>query len=300
MKMLGELPLKELSNELIEYGYLEEAEKINELIDAEEIDSFGSFGLKKIFDKEIPAWKHTSHTFGCIPSLNLENSYLDIVHPGFIKADQNLKNGRITIRLNSLRVADYPGKNIHQILFDFQAQNYIENQKENIRFSQTYRALEGESVGIIGYPVFIGLGVGNEGVSFDCSTINAKNENDEKIIKFLDSDAFKYGLQLSTKLQPALTPLAEMTTNLVKMVAGRNREIAVQSFRMGLDFKSGPGGARLTEGLYIAVQVPQKDEVIWDWNEWIYNQTNGQIVNKNDQKKLIPYNYITFLISKYD
>lgn len=299
--MLGDLPPNKLSVVLRDYGYVEEADAIDDELDqiTTGMKSLGGFSWGGIFEKEVPAWKHTAHAFGCIPSSQSGKQLAGITHPGNIKANGKLKNGRITIRLNSLRVADYPGKGMHQILFDFQAQNYLECQKENIRFSQTYRAQEGESVGIIGYPVFVGLGVGNEGVSFECSTINAKNEDDENIIKFLDSDAFKYGLELSTTAQPALAPLAAMTTNLVRMISGRHREIAVQSFKMGLDFASGPGGARLTEGLYIVVQIPQKDEVAWEWDKWVYDQTNGHIVDKVEQKKLIPFNYITFMVSEY-
>jgi hypothetical protein len=298
--MLGDLPPNELSVVLREYGYIDEADNIDDELNqvVTGTKSFGAFGWGGIFEKEVPAWKHTAHAFGCIPSTQSGKRLVEIIHPGNIKADDKLINGRVTIRLNSLRVADYPGKGMHQILFDFQAQNYLEHQKENIRFSQTYRAQEGESVGIIGYPVFVGLGVGNEGVSFNCSTINAKNENDENIIKFLDSDAFKYGLQLTTTAQPAIAPLAAMATNLVRMIAGRHRDIAVQSFRMGLDFATGPGGARLTEGLYIAVQIPQKDEVVWEWDKWVYDQTNGHIVHKIEQKKLIPFNFISFMVSE--
>ncbi len=37
---------------------------------------------------------------------------------------------------------------------------------------------EGQAAGIAGYPVFIGLNVGNQGVAFECSTINVNNEED--------------------------------------------------------------------------------------------------------------------------
>ncbi len=69
---------------------------------------------------------------------------------------------------------------------------------------------------------------------------------------------------------------------------------------MGLDFSSDPAGARLAEGSYLAVQVPQTSLLIWDWNEWVFNRDNGQVVKKSDPTQLIPYNYIIFGVTKYD
>ena len=44
-------------------------------------------------------------------------------HAGNIAADDALKQARITITLNRLRVADYPGGGTHQVLFDFYARH---------------------------------------------------------------------------------------------------------------------------------------------------------------------------------
>jgi hypothetical protein len=47
------------------------------------------------------------------------------IHP-CRKGILTLKNRRITVRLESIRVADYPGKGTHHGLFDFRAQNHVE------------------------------------------------------------------------------------------------------------------------------------------------------------------------------
>ena len=87
---------------------------------------------------------------------------------------------------------------------------------------------------------------------------------------------------------------------LTKSIAGRNRNVPVQDFYMGLDFTNIPTGARLAEGAYLAVQIPETLQTVWDWSDWVYNPANGQVVNKADPKQLIPYNYIVFGISRYD
>ena len=300
MKTIGELPPREMAIKLHELGYLEEASTIDSQLDKIVSGAvlWADFDISKLFEPK--PWQHVAHAFGYIPPTGPGHKLIEITHAGNMEADEKLRNGRITIRLNTLRVADYPGKGIHRILFDFHAQNHIEGQqKENIHFNQTYRAQEGESVGIIGFPVFIGLNIGEVGVAFSCSTLNVKNDNDEAILDFLESGTFKSGLKLAKTAQPAIAPLTDMVTGVVKMLASRNKNVAVQNFYMGLDFEKGPGGVRLAEGEYVAVQIPQKGKVIWKWDEWVFDQTNGHIVNKAEPDTLIPYNYISFKLSKY-
>jgi hypothetical protein len=69
---------------------------------------------------------------------------------------------------------------------------------------------------------------------------------------------------------------------------------------MGLDFSPIPTRARLAEGSYLAVQIPETMHTVWDWGEWVYNPGNGRVVNKDDPTQLIPYNYLVFSISRYE
>jgi len=112
------------------------------------------------------------------------------------------------------------------------------------------------------------------------------------ILGFLESDVFRGGLKLATTVQPAI--------GLTRAIASRNRNVPVQDFFMGLDFSTIATRARLAEGSYIAVQIPEKLQTVWDWSEWAYNPNNGQIVNKADATQLIPYNYIVFGVSRYE
>jgi hypothetical protein len=98
--------------------------------------------------------------------------------------------------------------------------------------------------------------------------------------------------------QPALMPFSQMAVGLTKAIAGRHRNVPVQDFYMGLDFSGIPTRAQLAEGAYIAVQVP--DLAAWNWEEWMYNPRNGQIVNCVSSNQPIPYNYLVFSISRYE
>jgi hypothetical protein len=60
-----------------------------------------------------------------------------------------------------------------------------------------------------------------------------------------------------------------MASGLARGMASRNKNVAVQEFHMGLDFSNVPTRARLAEGSYIAVQIPEGEQ-------WTYNPVSGQ------------------------
>ena len=244
-------------------------------------------------------WQHTAHAFGYLVPAPPGDKPLPIQHAGNIAADPTLKNACIRITLNCLRVAKYPGGGMHRVLFDFYAQNQVPGNAEHLHFNATFRVQEGERAAILGYPVFVGLNVGTTGVAFKCFTVNVKNDDDEAFLGFLESDVFKAGLQLTSTLQPAIAPLSGLAVGLTKTIASRHRNVPVQDFYLGLDFGNIPLQARLAEGSYLAVQIPESFQAIWDWGEWVYNPINGQVVNKADPTQLIPYNYLIFGVSRY-
>ncbi|MBI5250752.1 MAG: hypothetical protein HY912_14775 [Desulfomonile tiedjei] len=292
-----ELPSDQAIRKLQQFGYLKSQEPGKTLtragMSAKSVIDQLSFWKKK-------SWAHDGHAFGYIPLLRHDSQKpVQIMHVGAIQPDESLKGARVTIRLNRLRVASYPGRGRHNILFDFHAENHLKGKKENVHFNQVYKVQEGESAGIIGYPIFIGLNVGREGLLFDGCTVNVKNDQDQAIVKFLDSDTFKAGLKLVKTAQPAIAPLTDITVGLTKMLAHRSENLGVQKFSMGLSFDQVPGGARLAEGAYVVVQIPEEDQVVWDWKEWIYEPLLGSIVRKEEPTKLIPFNYVMFGISRY-
>jgi hypothetical protein len=245
-------------------------------------------------------WQHTAHAFGYLAPAPPGGDPLPIQHAGNVAADPTLKNGRIKITLDRLRVADYPGGSTHRVLFDFYAQNQVEGKVEHLHFNATYRAREGEQAAVVGYPIFVGLNVGMEGVAFKCFTVNVKNDADEAFLGFLESDAFKAGLQLASTAQPAIGLFSETALGLTKGIAARNRNVPVQDFYLGLDFTTIATRARLAEGSYLAVQIPETLQTVWDWSEWVYNPNNGRVVNQADPTQLIPYNYLVFGVSRYE
>jgi hypothetical protein len=296
--VIGSLPPQELASRLSAAGDTSTA-----LLLSNQIKTMGSGGSRFHWPwkpGKIPAWKYTDHAFGFFGKNGSTAGAVDlsIKDARNLRPDKSLKGANIKITLDRLRVFEYPGSGIHTILFDFYAQHQTAapGEAQDLHFSQSYRAQQGAGAGITGYPVFVGLKVGDQGVSFKCYTVNVSNENDKKLLGFLDGDVFKKGLSLINSVNPAIPVVSGFATGLIKAFAGRHENAPVQDFYMGLDFSGIPTRAQMSEGSYVAVQV--EDATKWDWSEWIYKTSTGQIVSKQDPETSIPLNYIEFSVSK--
>lgn len=269
------------------------------VLTAEASHSAKAFGLADIFHRDPRPWQHTAHAFGYIEPSVAGGGNAPIRHAGNIDGDPNLRGARISITLDQLRVAEYPGGGIHRILFDFYGQNQVPADVEHLHFNTTYRVREGEAAASVGYPIFVGLNVGSEGVALRCRTVNVANEADETMLALMESDVVKSGLRLVATAQPAIAPLSGMAVALTKSLMKRHQNVSVQDFYLGLDFSSVATRARLREGSYIAVQIPQSFQLAWDWEDWVYHPGSGQIVARDDHQRLIPYNYVVLGISEH-
>jgi hypothetical protein len=255
-------------------------------------------GVGRLFGDRM--WMHTAHTFGHIPRATGPDP-VPIAHAGAIEPDDSLRGARITISLDRLQVADYPGGGVHHVLFDFQARHQLRGSSGQMcHLSLTQRVREGEQAAVLGFPLFVGLQVGGQGVAFRCYTVNIKNEDDDSLIGFLDSDVFRAGLRLGATVQPAIGMLATMATGLTRALAQRRRNVPVQDFNLGLDFSRISTRAALAEGSYVAVQIPESTQLLWDWQEWMFYPSVGQIARRDDPSVRLPYNYLVLGVSRYD
>ena len=253
--VIGRMPAGDAATKLREVG----ESKMAAVLDASPFQETSEPRVMGMGDEKSPwdkvrqvltprAWQHTAHTYGYLAPAPPGSEQLPIQHAGNIAPDASLRNARINIRLNQLRVADYPGRGMHRVLFDFYAQNHVQEGTEHLHFNATYRVREGQQAAVVGQPVFVGLNVGPEGVAFKCYTVNVKNDGDEAFLNVLEADEFKQGLSLASTVQPVIAPFTKMALEMTKAIATRNRNVPVQEFYMGLDFSDTPMGARLAAG----------------------------------------------------
>lgn len=262
------------------------------------VDTKSVLGSFLSLPRKPRAWEHTSYSFGFLPASTPLNEPMPLLNASQIEPDTRLRNAAVTIRLDKIRIADYPGRGTHRILFDFYAHNAVaEGQQEHLHYNATFRAREGQEAAAVGLPIFVNLNVGNLGLAFRCNTINVANEGSQKALDVLESDLVRAGLQLANTMQPAIAPLSQIALSLTKAILGTHKNVRVQDFQLGLDFETAATGARLAQGSYFAVQV--EDASTWDWSEWVWHPGRACLMAKSAPETLCPYNYIVFRVSRH-
>ncbi len=257
--------------------------------------------LEKIrwpWNKPVKAWEHTSYAYGFI-SVEEEDETditMSILDARNIVPDDTLKNMRITVSLDFLRIYDYPGKGKHQVLFKFNARNQFSDQSEEVSFNQTFSVQEGQRAPFSGYPIFVGLGVGTELVQFSVEIINVSNDDDEKFLNTINSGIFSNGLKLLGSINPVMPIVTEYAKGITEMVAKRNRNIEITAPTLGLYFGKNQTRIKLAKGAYIAVQTSKPED--FDWSQWVYNKNFGTIQSVDGTIKELPFNYFIFSIGQ--
>lgn len=289
LPLIGEFAPEDLAAKLDELGDSTTADEIRMANTAGRADELFGWGKPK-------PWQYTAHQLGYIarrPAGSAGPTPIQTVSD--VAADTSLKGKRLNVHLQRLRVYEYPGRGLHYVMLTFKALNQLKDAAEPAAFNQTYRVQQGQQGGIIGYPIFLGLGVGEVGISLQAASVNVKNDSDEKLLGFLDSAPVTAGLNLLTTAQPALKPFTELAVGLGKMIASRNKNVAVDEMFLGLDFDGTVMGARLAAGDYVVVQVPSNNSL--NWSEWQFDPAVGDIVKTTSQKESIPFNYFVFSIT---
>jgi hypothetical protein len=298
---------------LAEQSPAEIAQKLREIGDEEAALVYERWADPKTTMLESRFWPprpylNSQHQIGFIPRFKPGTErFHPIIAASNAPADLSLRNQRVNIRLDYLRIYQYPGPlinlgaNSHTILFTFEARNQLPEGSEAVAFNQTYRARSGQDTAVTGNPIFIGLSVGANGVVFSCKTVNVSNSSDEKLVEAINSEAATLGLNLLTTAQPALAPFVGVARGLCNTLAARRGNTAVQDITLGLDFDTGATGVRLAIGSYIAVQVEHANEIVW--SDWRFDAETGTVVRANladgEDPYALPYNAIIFRISPY-
>lgn len=296
--MLGQLPPKDLIRKLRSLGEEETALALEIALADVGQNPPTTFSHETRRAVEHRGWWHTAHIFGYF----LPGSVRDpcIIHPAEgIQPDSSLVGRRVTVRLHDVRLADYPGGDIHRVLFELAALNHVRGEPELLRFNATSRIREGDRAPIAGRPLFVGLTVGAEGLDFQCRTVKLADPEDESFLRFLETGPFLGGLRASTVRQPAAALYAETAYHLTERVAAGERNTPIQSFQLGLGFGSGGVGARLAEGSYIAIQLPESMRASWYWEDWVYDPVQQRILVGDDSKEAIGLNYLVFDVTRY-
>lgn len=283
---------------LRELGDGQAVAELSNLIDAHpELKDVTLAALPDLKELASSKWRGTEHTYGYItPS---DSDQLDISFATTITPDATLKGQKINIKLGSLYTINYPGWGRHNVLMHFKCKHAKENSNETalIEFEQKFKSKEGEGAGSIGNFIFLGVNVPTNGLEFEVQTVNISNDGDEEALKVLESDTIKNGLDLVNASFATLAPFTKMAQGVLGLLLSSNRNKVVQQFTIGFDFDiNAVEIAKLKIGTYVVAQV-KKNEL--NWKDWVYQRSNGLVVRKDDSTVRLPYNHITFNVTKH-
>lgn len=246
-----------------------------------------AFGMRR-------PWQCAGMILGFIPRGSLAKEVQGIAT---VAADRSLINKRIKITLDKVYVANYPGYGEHEVLCEFNGKNQVAGETEELAFALRFVARDKSSPGIAGSPIFMGLTVSPDGISFKGKTVNVKSSGDEMVLNILDTPAFTSGLTLLHTAQPALKPLTSLATATVKAIAKRDQNAVVQQFELGLDFEGSATSARLNYGSYVVVQSDEGNS--WDWADYEWNANGMALHPKGKPQDLPHFNYMVFAVSPF-
>lgn len=238
----------------------------------------------------------TGQALGYVPA-QVRDDLVPMVDAAEIEADRTIVGTRLKVTLDHFYAAGYPGFGTHRILCDFEGKNQIASEDEPLRFGTTLEVRDGQNAGISGVPIFMGMTVGENGIQFEGRTIYVRNALDDHIMSIFESEAYKRGLSLLDRVQPALTPLAAATGNIIKFITTRKHNRQVFSFAMGLDFDGSATSNRLGYGSYVVVQDSSAERI--DWSKLRWNRRTRQIVDASTGEARTDWNFLVLGVSRY-
>ncbi|MCJ8288585.1 MAG: hypothetical protein HRT58_01030 [Crocinitomicaceae bacterium] len=300
MKNISDLTLKEMKKYLSKIGDKEGAREIKQIIkkDPEKADLKVSETMDSQFNQ---VWKIKEHTYGFFDAANEKDGKIPLVNALTMDADLSLKGERINIRIGNIYVERYPGifGGDHEILFEFKAKHSPEgsSEDESIQYTQKYTLRNKGGTGKSGLSVMKGLRVPHNGIDFYLNTIYLHNKNEEKFLKFLESGIFNSGLELIASVNPVLKQVSGYASGITQYLTDEKKSKIIQEIGLGFDFAGNSEVASLKNGTYVAIQAPRHK---MNWSDWYYDKDSSLLKPYDDSLERMPYNHITFVISKYE
>jgi hypothetical protein len=244
----------------------------------------------------IRPWKMTGMMLGYFDAATEGEGAVPIVGVSSIQGDQNLIGKRIKITMDKFFVQSYPGLGTHDILCEFAGKNQVAAEAEELRLALRFKANDNASAARSGTPIFLGVTVGADGISFEGRTVNLASKGDEQLLATFESPAFKNGLTLITTAQPALKPFVGLAGAVVKFLAKQGSNAQIHDFNVGLDFTNGASSARLRFGSYVVVQT---DAPNWDWSEFVWDRDALSLKRKTPSNDDLGFNYMVFGVGPF-
>ncbi|MBR9765703.1 MAG: hypothetical protein GYB53_19820 [Rhodobacteraceae bacterium] len=199
----------------------------------------------------------------------------------------------VRLLLDRLHVHRYPGLGPHDILFEGTiAWDSLKKEGSKSHFARQLSVRSGAAA-IGGWPLFSELIVPERGITLAFQTINLSSRLDKALSDALGSKEFEQGLKLVGGAMPAVAQVSTLVRGLIEWAAAQSGNCAVQQVDIGLDARNpGAPGARLAEGSYVFLQVPQAVADVWHFDQWKWSSETNTIVSYENGQPLVANHFI--------
>lgn len=300
MKNISDLTVSEMKDFLSDIGDKEGVKELKKLLkeDPKNAQKLVSETVDTQFNQ---VWKIKEHCYGFLDVENEKDGKIPLINALTMDADLSLKGEQINIRIGNIYIERYPGilGGDFEVLFEFKAKHAPEDsvEDESIQYTQKYTLRNKGGGGKNGLSVIKGLRVPKNGIDFYLNTIYVSSKNEEKFLKFLESGIFNSGLELIAKVNPVVKQVAGYAAGITHYLTEEKKNKAIQEIGLGFDFAGNSEVASLKNGTYVAVQAHRHK---LNWSEWYYD-TNSSLIKPYDKSlDRLPFNHITFVISKHE
>lgn len=242
------------------------------------------------------AWRQPGAVYGYISNTPDQGTNLfSLQSAAAIQPDNTLVGQAIKLSLDCFYVHSYPGFGAHDVLFEFGGKSQSTVLVEDVRHPLKFQVSDRAAASVNGTPIFLGLNVNQNGVSFEGRTVNVSSSDDKQVVDLFDSAVFKTGLTLINTAQPALKPYSALAIAAIKEIASRSKNVQVHSFYLGLDFSGNPTSCKLRHGSYVVIQT---DEAI-NLNNYKWNRGTSRLEHFTGPNTPVEFNYLVIGVSTY-
>jgi hypothetical protein len=130
--VLGKLPPEQAAEKLRQLGAVKDAEAVAQAAGAVARSAIAPASWWPFADRP---WQHVGHAFGLVGRTPAGGTPRPSGDAGLMQPCEALKGARVTVTLDGLWAAGYPGRGGHKALFDFYAQSQAPGAVEHRHFN---------------------------------------------------------------------------------------------------------------------------------------------------------------------
>jgi len=200
-----------------------------------------------------------------------------VVPAAGFKHPKPLSNARINVFLEGFFAAAMPGRKFRLQLLIGATHRFDEGLAQDIGHTVAVDGVLEDYVGVLGDPCFWKLKI-DETLTLHVSINFVADKSDESVLRLLDSDQVKKGVELTATYNPVFGATLAYARGIAQALLKSRQNQSIIKCTVG--FRTDPGdiGIPLAESTYVLVQVPSPELNTFSWDNTQWHSASGRIV----------------------